>query len=488
MSEIRFVDTTLRDGHQSLWAERMSTGMILPIASRIDNAGFEAVEILSPSFFKKCVRELKEDPLERVRLVAKRVTHTRLRAIRSRHITGFHLTPAAVSDLWLERMAANGIKELRSSDPSNTPSHWNQMVRDARRVGLDTVVNLIFSISPKHTDHHYVERAQAAAELDVSRICLKDPGGLLTPERTRALVPLVLKHAGNIPVEFHTHCNTGLGPICCLEALKLGIRSVNVALPPLANGSSNPSVFNVAQNARAMGYATALDETILRPVSDHFMSIAKREGLPIGRPLEYDACHPIHQVPGGMISNFRHQLTAAGMADRVEEVLEETGRVRADFGYPIMVTPYSQFVGVQATINVIVGERYQEVTDEVIQYALGLWGEEETAGIATNVKDKILSRPRAKELARWEPSEITRSELRENLGGPSLSDDELLLRYFAGSAEVEAMRQAGAPKDYLSGRQPLVTLIDELSKRKKQNQIYISKANFSLRLERKANR
>jgi oxaloacetate decarboxylase alpha subunit len=486
VSEIRFVDTTLRDGHQSLWAEQMRTGMILPIASRMDQAGFEAVEILSPSFFKKCVRELKEDPLERVRLVSKLITRTPLRGIRSRHITGLHLTPVGVSELWLERAAANGIKEIRSSDPSNTPAHWQEMVRDAKRVGLATVVNLIFSISPKHTDEYYAERARAAAKLDVARICLKDPGGLLTPERARALAPIVLKHAGKIPVELHTHCNTGLGPLCCLEAIKLGIRSINAAIPPLANGSSNPSLFNVAQNARALGYSTAVDEEILKPVSDHFTLIARREGLPIGSPCEYDSYHPIHQVPGGMISNCRHQRAKVGMADRLEEVLEETGRVRAEFGYPIMVTPYSQFVGVQAAMNMIVGERYREVTDEVIQYALGLWGEEEASSMEPDVRDRILSRPRAAELSQGQPSQMSLKELKQKLGGAGVSDDELLLRYFAGKEDVEAMLKAGPPKSYLSAQHPLITLIDELTKKKPPARVYIQKGDFSLRLERKA--
>lgn len=486
MSEIRFVDTTLRDGHQSLWAEQMRTGMILPIASRMDEAGFEAVEILSPSFFKKCVRELREDPLERVRLVSELITKTPLRGIRSRHITGLHLTPPAISHLWLERLAANGIKQLRSSDPSNTPSHWREMVQSEKKAGLETVINLIFSLSPKHTDEYYGERAKAAAELDVARICLKDPGGLLTPERTRALVPIMLRHAGKIPVELHTHCNTGLGPLCCLEAIKLGIESINAAIPPLANDSSNPSVFNVAHNARALGYSTALDEKVIRPVSDHFNFIAKREGLPVGTPLAYDGYHPIHQVPGGMISNFRHQLAKVGMAARLEEVLEETGRVRKEFGYPIMVTPYSQFVGVQAAMNVIVGERYREVTDEVIQYALGLWGEEESSSIEPNVRDKILSRPRSKELSKWEPPEITLKDLRESLGGPGVSDDELLLRYFAGHEEVEAMRKAGPPRTYLTVKNPLLTLIDELSKKKNLPHISIRKGALSVRLEKRA--
>lgn len=485
MDQISFVDTTLRDGQQSLWAIAMKTGMILPVALQIDQAGFDAVEIVSAAFFKKLVRELYEDPLERIRLISRLMTRTPLRAIRSRHMAAFHITPKVVSDLWLERVAASGVKQIRLSDPSNTSLYWKPAIESARRVGLETVVNLIFSISPKHTDEYYAERARAAAALDVFRICLKDPGGLLTPERTRVLVPILLRYAGKIPVELHTHCNTGLGPLCCLEAIKLGVRTINTAIPPLANASSNPSFFNVAQNARAMGYTTAVDESLLKPVSEHFTLIAKHEGLPIGRPVEYDCDHPIHQVPGGMISNFRHQLSKVGMGGRVQEVLEETGRVRAEFGYPIMVTPYSQFVGVQAAMNVILGERYKEVSDEVIQYALGLWGEEECVSMEADVRDKILSRPRARELSEWEMAEVTLKELREKLGGPGLSDDELLLSYFAGEAEVKAMRAAGPTTGYLSVRNPLISLIDELSKKKNLTHIYIRKKDLGLRLEKK---
>lgn len=485
MNEVRFVDTTLRDGQQSLWAISMKTGMMLPVASQLDRVGFEAIEIVSAAFFKKCVHELREDPLERIRLVSERITKTPLRAIRSRYMAAFQITPTSVSDLWLERVAANGVRQIRLSDPSNTGSHWGEIVRAAGRVGLETIINLIFSISPKHTDEYYAERAHEAAKLNVYRICLKDPGGLLTPERTRTLVPLILKNAKGIPVELHTHCNTGLGPLCCLEAIQLGIKIVNTAIPPLANGSSNPSVVNLARNARSMGYDPAIDEKAIKPISEHFNVIAKTEGLPIGAPVEYDCYHPVHQVPGGMISNFRYQLRKVGMEERLEEVLEEVGRVRAGFGYPIMVTPYSQFVGVQAAMNVILGERYREVTDEVIEYALGLWGEEESISMDPNVRDKILSRPRAKELSMWEPPQTTLRELREKLGGPGVTDDELLLRYFAGKEKVEAMRAAGPPKEYFSLRHPLVTLISEITKCQDYSHIYIQKKGLLLRLEKR---
>jgi oxaloacetate decarboxylase alpha subunit len=419
--------------------------MMLPIAERLDRAGFESIEVMASAFYKKCVRDLKEDPWERVRLLKQRIRSTPLRSIRSRSMLAFQITPAAVADLWLERLAANGIEELRTSDPSNTPIHWQRAAAAAKRVGLKTVLNIIYSMSPKHTDEYFVERTREAAKLEVARICFKDPGGLLTPEATRRLVPLILREAKEKPVEFHTHCNTGLGPLCCLEAIRLGIRSINTAIPPLADGSSNPSIFNVAMNARALGYSTDIDERVLKPVQDHFAAIARRENLPIGKPLEFDAFHPLHQVPGGMISNFRFQLGNLGRLDRLPAVLEEVSRVRAEFGYPIMVTPYSQFFGVQAAINIMVGERYKEVTDEVLLYALGHWGEEEAQSIEANLKDRLLNRPRARELARLKPPEMTVKDFRRKFGGAGVNDDDRLLQYFAGEDAVPAPWIAPVP-------------------------------------------
>ncbi len=481
---ISFVDTTLRDGQLSLWASNMRTEMMLPIAERLDRAGFEAIEIMSSAFYKKCVRDLKDDPWQRVRLLKQRIRNTPLRSIRSRSMLAFQITPSAIADLWLERLAANGIDELRTSDPSNTAYYWRQAVDAAKRAGLRTVLNIIYSVSPKHTDQYFVERAREAAKLDVARICFKDPGGLLTPEATRRLVPLILREANDKPVEFHTHCNTGLGPLCCLEAIQLGITSINTATPPLADGSSNPSIFNVAMNARALGYRTNIDEQVLKPVRDHFTAIARQENLPLGKPLEYDAFHPLHQVPGGMISNFRFQLANLGKLDQLPAVLEEVSRVRAEFGYPIMVTPYSQFFGVQAAINVMVGERYKEVTDEVLLYALGFWGAEESQPIEANLKDRLLSSPRAKELAKVKPPEMSLKEFRKKFDGAAVTDDDRLLHYFAGEDAVEAMRAARAPNDYASASTPLLKLIEQLAKRQKAARIYIRRNGFSLRMER----
>lgn len=483
MSEIRFNDTTIRDGALSLWASNLRTGALLPVVERLDQAGYEAIEIVSSSFFKKAVRELKEDPWERIRLVAERLKNTPMRMMTSR-INTFNYDPPSMFRRFLELSAANGIRQVRVLDPWNEFSGMKRRVELARECGLVPVVCVTYSVSPRHTDEYYAQRVRQAASLPVHRLCLKDPGGLLTPERARTIIPVVLKNSNGLPVEFHTHCTTGLGPLCCVEAMKLGIRSVDTAIPPLANGSSNPSVFNVAANARALGYKPMIDEAVLRPVSDHFMSVAKREGFPVGAPMEYDYSQFQHQVPGGMISNLEHQLRLVGLQDKLQEVLEETIRVRAELGYPIMVTPLSQFVGSQAAINVIVGERYKEVTDQIIDYALGRYGEEATTEMHPDVKGRILDRPRARERASRVPPDPSLDELRRMYGGVGDSDEEIVLRWLTSKEEVSAMRAAGSPGTRLTATHPLLTLVEQLTKRTDLCRVQVVKRGFSLSLEK----
>jgi oxaloacetate decarboxylase alpha subunit len=485
MDEIRFVDTTIRDGHQSLWAERMSTGMMLPIAKNLDAAGFLAIELLSGSHIKKAVRELREDPWERIKRICALCPNTPMRLIAGR-VNTFGFDPPAMYELFIERMAANGIRQARISEPWNDLPGWTYRVKVARQFGLDPIVNLIYSVSPVHTDEYYAERCRQAVTLKPFRLCLKDPGGLLTPERTRTLVPVVLANAGGIPVELHSHCTTGLGPLVALEAVRLGIRIVNTGVPPLADGSALPSIFNVAHNLRALGYKPVIDEEVLRPVSEHFNIIARREKFPIGAPAEYDEEIYQHQVPGGMISNLGHQLGQVGKEAELGHALEETSRVRVEFGYPIMVTPLSQFVGSQAAINVIIGERYKEVTDQVIRYALGQFGEEAVTAMDQNVRAKILDRPRAKEIMAQPREHPSLADVRRDLGGADVSDEELLLRWLLTKDDVAKMRAAGPAKPYVTTRHPLVKLMADLAGSTDTNLIQVSKPGFSLTLERKA--
>jgi oxaloacetate decarboxylase alpha subunit len=483
MDEIRFIDTTLRDGQQSLWALGMKTGAMLSIAGQMDQCGFESMEFFVTVMFKKYVRELKQNPWDWLRLGAQRFTKTRLRYHGGLH-GGFEKVPRAALQLLIERVVAQGITLTRTSNCWNDFTTFREEVEGLRRLGMDTVTNLIYSVSPRHTDDYYAQKAREAAAIRPYRICFKDVGGLLTPERTRSLIPVILENIGDVPLEFHAHCNNGLAPLCYLEAVQLGVRTLHTAIPPLANGSSQPSVFNVARNARAMGYEPIMDEKAIKPVEAHFTFVAKREGHPLGRPLEYDHSQYLHQVPGGMISNLRHQLRIVGMEDKMEATLEEAARVRAEFGYPIMVTPLSQFVGSQAAINVIVGERYREVTDQVIQYALGLWGKEGALLMDPDVKDRILSRPRAKKWANWEPPDPSLGEVRRKFGAPGVSDEELLLRLFAGEDAVKAMLSAGAPEEYLNASHPLARLLQELSRKSNYNFIRVEKPGLSVTVGR----
>ncbi|MCC6890488.1 MAG: hypothetical protein IT536_18330 [Hyphomicrobiales bacterium] len=485
MTDIRFVDTTIRDGHQSLWAERMSTGMMLPIAKNLDAAGFLAIELLSGSHIKKAVRELREDPWERIKRVCALCPNTPMRLIAGR-VNTFGFDPPCMYELFIARMAANGIRQARISEPWNDLPGWRYRVKVARQFGLDPIVNLIYSVSPVHTDDYYAERCRQAVTLKPFRLCLKDPGGLLTPERVRTLVPAVLANAGGIEVELHSHCTTGLGPLVALEAVKLGIRIVNTGVPPLADGPALPSIFNVARNLRALGYTTRIDETVLEPVRDHFTIIAKREGFPPGAPAEYDEATYRHQVPGGMISNLEHQLAQVGKAGLVEEALEETSRVRVEFGYPIMVTPLSQFVGSQAAINVIVGKRYEQVTDQVIRYALGHFGEEAITAMDQEVRARILDRPRAREIMAQTREQPTIEDMRRNLDGANISEEELLLRWLLTREDIAAMRAAGPAKEYVTAGHPLVRLMRELMQNADSDLIEVSRPGFSLRLGRRA--
>jgi oxaloacetate decarboxylase alpha subunit len=484
MTQVRFVDTTLRDGQQSLWAYGMRTGMIVPVAEQMDAAGFEAIELGGPVELPKCVRELREDPWERYRLVIPQFRKTPLRLIHGTR-SGFAIYPHALHQLYDTCMANAGVTEVRMSDSWNDPADWAWRVQQAKNAGLKPIINLIYTVSPRHTDEHYAQKIREAIALDIYRVILKDPGGILTPERTKTLAPAVLAAAGGTTVELHTHCTTGLGTLCCLEAIKAGITNVNTAIPPLADGSSNPSIFNVAMNTRALGYKTLIDEEPLRAVAKHFTACAKQDGLPIGKTPEYDYAQYVHQIPGGMISNLRHQLSRVGMENKIDETLEEAAQVRAEFGYPIMVTPLSQFVGSQAAINVIIGARYKEVTDQTIEYAMGIWGKEGAVYMDADVKDKILNRPRAKEIAERPHPTDSLQDLRRKYGGQGVSDEEILLRFFTSEEDVERMHAAGPPRSYSSNGNPILNLVAELSKQTDRSNIFIQRPNFSLRLEKR---
>ena len=406
--EVDFVDQTIRDAQQSIWGFRMPTDMITPIAPVMDQVGYKAVGVVGGRGAVVVIRYLRENVFERFRLLSQAMPRTLLRSSFVPWAEfGFDVDPLATHELWIRRAVANGIKGFWACDYQNMMDRLSHLVRVAKQEGAQVVGGLMYTLSPVHTDEHFAQKTRKLAALEgVEIIQLEDAGGVLTPERTRTLLPAIVAASRGKPVELHAHCNIGLAPQCYVEALKLGINTLHTAVLPLANDTSLPSTETTIKNARRMGYSPNLDEGALKTESDHFRKMAQERGMRIGIPLEYDVQNFEHQLPGGMMGTMRNQLAEIKQEHRLEEVLEEIARIRQEFGYPVMATPYSQIVGAQALFNVTSGGRYKIVSDEVIMYMLGIYGEAD-GPVDQDVKDKILGSPKAKKWVNWKPPEIT---------------------------------------------------------------------------------
>lgn len=486
MKKIDFVDTTLRDGHQSLWATRMRTSHMLPIAPVIDEAGFKAVDLMGTVQFDACLRYLRENPWERIRKLSEAMPKTPLAGlIRSKSLTSFNIVPDSIISLWIERCAANGLRRLMIFDALHDWSNLTESVSVAKAHGIEVVVPLVYSLSPVHTDAFYEEKTIEMLQLlkpDI--VLLKDSIGLLTPDRTKTLIPVIKEQIGDLPFEIHSHCTTGLAPLCCLESVKLGVETIHTCVSPLANGPSHPSVENMTKNLRRLGFSPQIDEKCVEAMADHFRYVAKREDKPMGAPVEYDAFQYVHQVPGGMISNLEFMLSQRKMAHRMEEVLEEISVIREEWGYPVMITPFSQIVGTQGVLNVLLGERYKVATEEAIRYVLGHYGKP-PAPIDPKVIDRVTQLPEAKGFLDWEQPQPSIKEIRKEMGRPKITDDELLLRALFPQEHVEATIAAGPIEDnYPRGDKPAMALIQELMHRKDLGYIQVQKGDFSFMLQK----
>ncbi len=377
-NKIHFVDQTIRDAQQSLWGNMMRTDMIIPIAEIMDQVGYRNIATVGSQAFKVAVRNLGENPWERVRLLSGLCKNTPIRgSYQIGSLSSFDLsTPREIITLWIKHSVANGMRSFWICDYQDDIEKFAYFAKIAKDLGAEVVTSLMYSISPVHTLEHWVRKTRLIAETKefVDRIMIEDASGVITPERTRELVKAVTHNCDGIPIEFHAHCNSGLAAQCYLEAIQEGVTTVHTAVAPLANGSSLPATETILKNARYLGFTSDLNEDALAAVSGHFRRIAQEEGLPMGNPVEYDLYHFEHQVPGGMISNLTRQLREVGMEDRLNEILEEIIQVRKEMGYPVMATPFSQIVGAQAMENVVSGKRYERITDEVIKYVLGLYG------------------------------------------------------------------------------------------------------------------
>jgi oxaloacetate decarboxylase alpha subunit len=486
---IEIVDTTTRDGNQSLWgATGLTTPDVLSIAPTMDRVGYYAADFTSSTAMAVSVRYHREDPWERIRMVSAAMPNTPLSIITTgKRFISWRPAGEEVLRAVFRCVVRNGLRRVQIADPMNDPGDLRQMAAIAKQEGVEQVViGLTYSVSPVHTDAFYAERAAAMGACpDVDRLYLKDPGGLVTVDRLRELAPLFLDGFAGRPVELHSHCTIGLAPQMYLEGMKLGFEAVHTAVAPVANGTSQPAAESTLRNLEAMGFTHRLDTDALRAMSEHFRALALDKRLPIGAPAEYDAAYYHHQMPGGMVTTMLRQLHEMRRPELFEAALEESGRVRAEFGWPIMVTPFSQFVGTQAVMNVMAGQRYANIPDDVIVYFLGHFGEP-PAPPDPEVADRVLSLPQAAELREVEPLSMEGARARF---GPRISEEELLLRLTMPEEQVDAMVQTSRgerPAPPRPGRDPVVRLLHEVTKRRSITHMRLEKGDDVVEYRRAA--
>lgn len=468
---VRLVDTSLRDGNQSLWgATGLTTGMVERVGPVLERAGFHALDFTSSTHLSVGVRWHRESPWERIERMRAVVPTTPLSLIGTgMRFMSWDRSPQAVMRLSFRLLAKHGMRRFQIAEPMNDTASALAIARMAKEEGIEQVIGAVtFTESPVHTDDVYHRAAERlAASSDIDAVYIKDPGGLLTVERIETLLPSVRSAVGDRTLELHSHCTTGVAPQVYVRAAELGVDVLHTAIGVLANGTSQPSAERLVANLDALGIPVTVDRDALAEAADLLAAIAESQGLKPGLPVEYDVSYHIHQVPGGMMGTLRRQLGEIGMTDALPQLLEEVATVRAELGYPIMVTPYSQFVGSQALMNVLAlrsgQERYSRLPDEIIRFVLGHFGTP-PGPVADLVRERVDAAPRTRELDR-PVDEPTLDDLHSKISGQlgrDVSEDELLLRLVLPADQLEAMYTAG-PAPTWDTTPPVRTPLDFVS-------------------------
>ena len=486
MAEVQLVDTSLRDGNQCLWAALgVDTAKTLTIAPVMDRVGYKAIDFTTSTHMGVAVRYKKEDPWERIRLMAEATPNTPLQFMSTgfRFIAWETASPEFMA-LAFRVLARNGIRRFCLADPMNDADAniaCARMVKEGS--GEYVIAALVFTLSPIHDDAYYAQRARRLAACPhIEALYVKDPGGLLAPARAATLIPAIRKEMGGKPLELHSHCTIGLAELSYLDAPGHGVSALQCAAGALGDGISNPRAERIVANLRALGHDVRVDDDALQEVGRYFTRIAEAEGLPAGQPQGFDAGYLRHQLPGGMVGTMRRHLSEHRLSHLEGAVIEELGRVREELGWPIVMTPFSQIVLTQAVMNVTGKERYAVVPDELVRYALGRFGKP-TVPIAPDVMERIESLPRTREL-RAEPPLASLEELRTRIDA-RLSDEEFLLRATMPAGQVDAMLAAGpAQRRYDPSVKPVMDLIRTLTARRDLSSVSVEKAGFRLALRR----
>jgi oxaloacetate decarboxylase (Na+ extruding) subunit alpha len=448
MARIEIVDQTLRDGQQSYWGMRMQAGQVLPVAAAIDSAGYRVVDLTGSSIFEVMVRFREENPWKGLDAIRAALPGSTLRAgTRTNGIVGMNVTPDSIVELWIQTLAKHGIESLWIFDCLHDAENMVRVAKVAREAGLAPSPQLNFSQSPVHTDDYYadvIDRMIAGGAAET--IILGDEAGVLGPERARRWIRQSQERAaaGETPLEMHFHNRTAMANLNHIIGVEQGVTILHSAISTLANGVSMPSTEVTVDNLRRLGHEVDVDDSRFAEVAEHFGGLADDEGFQRGAPVEYSVAAIQQQFPGGMMGTLREQLKQVNMSERLPEVLEEAIRVREEMGWPIMATPFSQLVGIQALLNVVQGERYATIPDENLMYLAGWYGKP-PGEVDPEVLDRAAATARGKQMmAAGQAPQPSLKEIRKEYG-ESLSDEELLLRSLIPGEDVENMYEADNP-------------------------------------------
>lgn len=392
MAGVKITDTTLRDAHQSLIATRMKTDDMLPIADKLDKVGFHSLEVWGGATFDACLRFLKEDPWERLRMLRKSFKNTKLQMLlRGQNLLGYKHYPDDVVEEFVKKSIENGIDIIRIFDALNDPRNIKKSIEATKEYGGHAQAAISYTTSPVHNNEYYINLAIEMEEMGADSICIKDMSGILLPYEAEKLVK-GLKENIKIPIQIHSHFTSGIANQTYMKGIEAGADIIDTAMSPLAMGTSQPATESMIASLQGSPYYPNIDMDLLLEVTDYFKDLRDKyldKGLLNTKVLNVDVRTLKYQVPGGMLSNLVSQLNAQGKLDKFDEVLEEVPRVREDLGYPPLVTPMSQMVGTTAVFNVLLGERYKMVPKETKNYVKGLYGKP-TVPIKEDIKQMII--------------------------------------------------------------------------------------------------
>ena len=426
--KVLFTETVLRDANQSLIATRLPYSKFADILPTMDKAGYYSVECWGGAVFDVCLRYLDEDPWKRLRDIRKAMPNTKLQMLlRGQNLLGYKHYPDEIVKMFVEKSVDNGIDIIRIFDALNDVRNLETATKTAIKCGATVSGAISYTQSPVHTLDAFAKLAKQLEEMGVATICVKDMAGTMTPFEAYELIGAIKKEV-KIPVVLHTHCTTGMAYMTYMKAIEAGVDVIDTATSCFSGGTSQPATETINIALKQLGYETGLDDSVLKEVNDFFKPIRDeylKDGTLNPKMLTTDTDALTYKVPGGMLSNLVSQLKAQNAMDKFEQVLIETPKVRADLGYPPLVTPMSQMVGVQATNNVLSGERYKNISKEVKAYCRGEYGQS-PAPINPEVVKKALGDEKPIEGRYADTLEPVFEKTKEELKGVAKNDEDVL--------------------------------------------------------------